>query len=100
MARFSDKSNVAHTCPFINTVIDFIKKNTKEEVCTTEIIEILEEIRSANGELRDWGNETYNEKESIEREIDKANSEIDRLIYKINELEGEINELKNELKQL
>ena len=92
MARYSDNAPVGHTCPLIDRVISFLDSIDCEEVHPNDIktyINVLEEIRSANDQLRTWGNELYKEKEDIESDYE----------YEIKELKGRIDDLEYDLRQ-
>lgn len=92
MARYNDNAPVGHTCPLIDSVISFVENNTDNgvsEIEKKEIIEVLEKIRSANDQLRTWGNELYKEKEEIESDFE----------YEIKELKGRIDDLEYDLRE-
>lgn len=50
----------------------------------------LEELRTSNGLLRDWGHEMYNDAEYWESQADKMQD-------KVSELEGKVEDLESEL---
>lgn len=91
-------SGVAFTCPTIDSIIKSINtaiKNAeygikKEDLTSfTDVISeleglesMLEDVRSANSTLRDWGEEQY--------------QKVNDLEFNMETLEMEINELKNE----
>lgn len=61
-----DNAPVGHTCPTIDKAISFIKDAvnyldeehlTYGEGLLLKAIDYIEEVRSANATLRDWGNE-------------------------------------------
>jgi hypothetical protein len=61
MARRADNSPVGNTCPWIDEAIHVLD-SSKCDYNGTEVdnaIKALEKVRSANSELRDWGNELY-----------------------------------------
>lgn len=91
MARHNDNAPVGHTCPMINEVISAIESVDWNDTYWTKesIIEIMEKIRSANDQLRTWGNELYKEKEAIESDFE----------YEIKELKGIIDDLEYDLRQ-
>jgi len=90
MAR--DNSSIPQTCPLINDVIEFIDYSheieDKEELIAQSkvFIDVMEDIRKHNEDLRSWGNEMYIEKEYREKEIENLNSKIEDLLNEINEL--------------
>jgi chromosome segregation ATPase len=90
MAR-TDVTGVYATCPLIDKVIDYIKlyATFEDERDEKEILKLLEEIRHANGTLRDFGTNLYSEKES----------EINDLEKQISKLEGNISDLEYALKE-
>ena len=78
MARYKDHSPVGHTCPWIDEAIDVLQSS--ECAYNTDVvnsaIKALEKVRSANDELRNWGNELYGEVEEMKAEIDKLEAII------------------------
>lgn len=115
---------VRHTCPdidrmiqIITSMVDQMDSSYSDELTIDELKENigdwshalkeigygsrneLEDLRSANGALRDWGNELYSEVEELESEIDSETRKTSELEEKVSELENEIEELKSELMQ-
>jgi len=89
MGRNNDHSGVPYTCPLINEVISAVKSVEWPENSywdATRVIEILEQIRTHNEKLRQFGIDTY-----IER---------DEYSYKVDDLEREIDQLKETIEQL
>lgn len=73
MARKLDHAPVGHTCPDIDKIVD-----------------MLNELRNANDELRTWGNEQWDradEAEGIQSDLEKEN---DALKNTICDLESEL----------
>ena len=104
MARYNDNAPVGHTCPLIDKVISFLYSIDCEEVQQNDIktcINVLEEIRSANDQLRTWGNELYKEKDEMESdfeyEIKELKVKIDDLEYDLRGKEKEIISLEKDL---
>ena len=60
----------------------------------------MENIRSDNQELRQWGNDEYDRAEEAEEERDNAVYKCDQLEDKIDILESEIDYLKDEISNL
>ncbi|HHT99011.1 MAG TPA: hypothetical protein GXZ79_02890 [Acholeplasma sp.] len=60
----------------------------------------LEELRSANAALRDWGNEMYNDAESLESERDDFERKYEEEKEKVSKLEDEVEELRSEISEL
>ena len=116
MGTYNDNAPIGHTCPIIDNVIsrmesskeeaDYIslhpEEDSSEEANTISneikiaILEI-EDVRSANSELRDWGNEEYSRAEEAEKERDEAIRDKEYLQEEIDELKAEIKELENQL---
>ena len=120
MARYNDNAPIGHTCPIIDNVIgkmesakneaEYIFKHPEEDSSEeantilgemVDAIKEIEDVRSANSELRDWGNEEYSRAEEAEGERDEAikdkeylQEEIDELKAKIEKLENQLNEVK------
>lgn len=107
MGRYHDNSGVSNTCPLINEVIDFVGNLDYEDILPyekTKIINILEQIRSMNLSLRDWGNEQCNLNESNEKEVDyltrqitSLEQEIDYFKMQLASSERRVEELEGEL---
>jgi polyhydroxyalkanoate synthesis regulator phasin len=98
MARRGDNAPIGHTCPKIDSVISIIHSvyTSSEEMSRqeyTEFEKLMEEIRSANSTLREWGNEHYERSEEMEKDYDYTK---DRLA----DAESEIFDLKKEIKEL
>jgi len=118
MSRYNDNSPVDWTCPIIDSVITSMEeaknqaeyvskhKQPKEDVHDEMILIIaelvdgineIEKIRSANIELRDWGNEQHNRAEEVEEERDEIIRKNEWLIEEIEELKTTIEELEEKL---
>lgn len=118
-----NRVQVGYTCPTINSVIskmesainelNYLKRCPSEHIydsteegisCLKDAIEEMEDIRRANSELRDWGNEECEEKnnlkdklfdlelkcEYLEETADSQNREIEKLeneVYRLNQFE-------------
>lgn len=102
MARRGDNAPVGHTCPKIDSVISMVhslylssEEMSKQEY--TEFEKLMEEIRSANSTLREWGNEENQKAEEFEKDLDYANRKIDDLTEEVEALKVEIKELENNL---
>jgi sugar-specific transcriptional regulator TrmB len=102
-----DNAPIGNTCTTINSIIAKMEEAKNEAVwCLRNIdeehtgelnniiseiydaIDEIEQIRSDNSTLRDWGNELYYEKDELERENDD-------LLLKIENLESELDEERN-----
>lgn len=73
----------SHTCPLIDDAINHMEK-----------------VRSANGELRDWGREQYDRATEAERELDKALRTIEDHEQTITDLKSQISELDDRIEFL
>jgi predicted nuclease with TOPRIM domain len=72
-----DHSGIKETCPWIDEVQTFI--DSLEEVPQSEkdaMSNILEEVRGANADLREWGNSLYSEIQDLQSQLDN----IERLV--------------------
>lgn len=111
--NYGDNAPIGNTCPMIDNIIgrmeaakneaEYISKNpeqdSSEEVNLilgelVEAIKEMEDIRSANSELRDWGNEEHERANEAEKERDELTGEVDELKSKIENLKSEIEELE------
>lgn len=99
MGSNRDYSPVGQTCPMINDVIGFLEYahtiDDKDELKSQAIVFIdeMEKIRSANKELREWGNDLQKQVLNLEDSIEDLEKEMR---YK----DREIEDLNYELKQL
>lgn len=103
MANYRDQSGIPNTCPKIDEVISAIKSvGWSEDEFHSEkcLIATMEEIRSANSSLRDWGNEQFSEKENAESDRDYHEKEVAEKNEEIKNLKSEIKELENQIEQL
>lgn len=66
----------------------------------SDLIDILEDLRSENQELREWGNELYEKVENLEREVDLLEGSKEDLESEIEELNDEIVNLNKENEDL
>jgi chromosome segregation ATPase len=108
---------VEHTCP----IIDRVKRSIKDakSLCKSRINNIddaisilsdivseldldsdLEEIRSANSALRDWGYDKCKEVDECNNEISDLLDEIESLKTQLQENNEEINELQIQISNL
>lgn len=107
MGRFDDNAPIGNTCPIIDDVVNYIE-NFREEFSNEDndidfhfALGVMEDIRSANLELRNWGNDLYQELEELKKErdnlIDELNDseeELERANSKIDELEDFITKIE------
>ena len=100
---------IGYTCPDIDVIVE--KAKEIQSICkspegeehelnyrwildlASDIISQIEDLRSSNSTLRDWGNE-------INDELEDAEAENDKLQQKIEELEEEISDLNYQIKEL
>jgi predicted nucleic acid-binding Zn-ribbon protein len=87
------------TCPLIDDVIKYIRHGDLNlDVSDVKIIiEMLEDIRLANSDIREWGHSSIDD---LESEIENHEETILDLKSKITELEDYNSELKHEIKDL
>jgi len=106
MARKHDYTGVPQTCPKIDTVIRYIQSfklalEDEDSISEqTEIIDVLEQIRSANDELRTFANCTFEEKDEYEQERDLLENQVKELQSEISELNSEIKNLETKVDEL
>jgi chromosome segregation ATPase len=101
MAR--DYSPVQNTCPKIDEVIAFLETIDSEDVSRTsikDVVNVMEEIRSMNAELREWGNDEYRRAESLDDDLRRMESEKDDVEREVSRLEKEVDELTSELNNI
>jgi ElaB/YqjD/DUF883 family membrane-anchored ribosome-binding protein len=107
-----DNAPIKHTCPIIDSIIaemesakgeaEYILKNKNEDseiearaiiVALESAIGIIEDVRTANSTLREWGNDEYERAEEAEKREAEALREIEDLKDRILELKDNIEEL-------
>jgi len=106
-----DNAPVGNTCPEIDSIISLIRnmdnynineeselKDLNSDIRSCEIL--LEEIRSANSELREWGNDLHRDKEDLENENYKLQDQVSDLENTILDLQEDIKNLESELKEI
>jgi hypothetical protein len=95
MPRYSDNSNIPNTCPKIDEVISAIESVDWGDSSYWDkriLIEILEKIRKANSDLRDWGNQMCRERDDLEDQLDELRKENQSLKDEASYLEKVIKE--------
>lgn len=110
MGRYDDNAPIGNTCPIINDAVNYIEgfreafSNEDNDIDFHFALGVMEDIRSANLELRNWGNGLYRDLEEIEQErnklidqLDDSESELEKAKTKIEELEDFITELKEQI---
>ena len=105
MGRYNDNAPIGHTCPKIDSVISNIHSiyMSSEEITKHEYVQfekLMEEIRSANSTLREWGNEENKKAEEFEKDFDRANRQVEDLEAEVMELKDEIKELERKIEEL
>jgi len=109
MSRYSDYSGVPHTCPKIDEVIDFLngidwdlddddERDLAHE--STKMIEVLEEIRTANSTLRDWGNNMCRERDEAQQDLEYYQSKNEDLEKEVKNINDEVKELEKKIEDL
>lgn len=83
MGRKQDNAPVGNTCPTIDEVLTFIDGIFPDENLEAQEIDhvrnLMEDIRSANAQLREWGNEAHERVENLECELSNIDGrETDR----------------------
>lgn len=97
-----DNSYVPQTCPMIDQVIRMVNHaaNSEEPMSgseNNEIEKLMENIRSANSDLRDWGNGKYNEAYEFEKDNDSLKDQVSELEQEIKRLKEEVKDLEEQL---
>lgn len=111
---YDDREPVGQTCPIIDEAKDCVSLlyditssyDDKFQECDINVIDfnlrriktILEELRSANSSLRDWGNNWVDKANEFEREIDTLKDDIDDYESGIDLLKDNINSLEDDIK--
>ena len=102
MGRKTDNAPIGHTCPKIDDVISTVHNwySDAEEITKSDYQNFekkMEEIRSANSTLREWGNEQCQLAEEFESDLDDAKEQVTDLKSEIEDLKAELKSLEKEL---
>jgi len=103
MARYRDYSGIDNTCPKIDEVISAIDSVNWDEDSYWDaktVTEIMEQIRKANSDLRDWGNQMCRERDELQDEFDDLKRENDKLQDDVIYYEKQVKELGNKIDSL
>jgi predicted nucleic acid-binding Zn-ribbon protein len=92
MSRDRDYSGIQNTCPKINEVISAIESDMPDDSYHTkkELVGIMEELRTANLQLRTWGNDLYREKNVLEKELESSKREFDSLKDELQDIQSQL----------
>ncbi len=102
MGRYRDNAPVGHTCPMIDEVISAINSVDWGEGNYWDahrVIDIMENIRSANGQLRDWGNDECRLRSELEEELEEVKKENSKYLEQIEDLKDTIKSLESKLEE-
>lgn len=110
MAYYDDNAPIKNTCPIINDVVGYIEgfreefSNEDNDIDFYFALGVMEDIRAANLELRNWGNDLYRDLQSLEKErdalidkVDESEHELMRANVRIDELEDWVEDLQQRI---
>jgi chromosome segregation ATPase len=110
MGYYDDNAPIKNTCPIINDVVNYLERfredfsNEDNDLDFHCALGVMEDIRAANLELRNWGNGLYRDLQSLEKErdalidkVDESEHELMRVNARIEELENYIDELQQKI---
>ena len=119
MARYNDNAPIGNTCPTIDNIVgkmeyakceaEYILKHPEEDSTEeaksilgelVDTISDMENIRSDNQELRQWGNDEYSRAEDAEEERDEAIKRCEDSETEIDDLKAQIEELQEKLSEV
>jgi septal ring factor EnvC (AmiA/AmiB activator) len=106
MAYRGDPTGVSLTCPLIDEVIAFLNNIEWDEdekdldTDATRIVQVLEMIRKANSQLRNFCEEQYDRANEFEKDLERASNRIDELEHSCKSLEKEVNQLEDTITDL
>ena len=103
MSRYRDNSGIDHTCPKIDEVISAIDSVNWDEDNYWDaktVTEIMEKIRKANSDLRDWGNQMCRERDELQDQLDDLEKENKNLKSDVDYYEKQVKELENKIYSL
>lgn len=104
MGRRDDNAPIGHTCPKIDSVISsihdlYISSEEMSREHYTQFEKEMEEIRTANGTLRDWGNKQCDELIEMEKDRDYYEKRCRELENEVSSLQDDVKELQKELSE-
>ena len=106
MGRYNDNAPIGNTCPIINDVVRYIEV-FREQYDTDQAdydfemaLGVLEDVRGANLELRNWGNDLYGQLEESEKERERFVIYIEDLEEKLMRADSRIEELEEYVEEL
>lgn len=106
MGRYNDNAPIGNTCPIIDDVCRYIE-GFREQYDTDSAdydfdmaLGVLEDIRGANLELRNWGNDLYGQLEESEKERERFVFYIEDLEEKLMRADARIEELEEYAEEL
>lgn len=82
-----------YTCPMIDTVVENIKA---AEFSLNGLVAEMEDIRSANSQLRDCVEYWKDKAENLEKDVEKLEEQIFDLKIDLKDAAAELKEYKNE----
>lgn len=110
MGYYDDNAPIKNTCPIINDVVRYIEgfreqfSNEDNDIDFYFALGVMEDIRAANLELRNWGNDLYRDLQSLEKErdalidkVDESEHELMRANARIEELEAWVEDLQQRI---
>jgi hypothetical protein len=73
---------VEETCPMLDELMDAIKMNDWEHhrVTKNDLLQMIEQLRSANHELRSWGRKLYCQNQELIKENLQLQKDYERRI--------------------
>jgi polyhydroxyalkanoate synthesis regulator phasin len=104
--RYGDYTGVDQTCPYIDSVRDFIEsvewsdEEKDLEAEAKKACEVLEKIRKMNSTLRDFGNKQAQELEEMEKDRDYYKKEYESQERDIKSLQEEVRDLEKQLSEV
>lgn len=101
MSYYDDNAPIKNTCPIINDVIRYIE-GFREEFSNEDndldfhcALGVMEDIRAANLELRNWGNDLYKDLQILEKERGILVGKIEELEHELMRANARIDELED-----
>ena len=100
-----DNAPIGNTCPMIDDVIrsiDYIKDRMSPAADDDihddfkNALSVLEDVRSANSTLREWGNDQHNRADDFEGQADHLEAELRKLRSELEDRERDIKDLEND----
>lgn len=103
MSSIVYREPVNYTCPDIDKVINILESAREGFADDSDFdlaCDLMEELRTANAKLRDWGSEMSEEVGNLENKLSELENDIEYLQTEKDDLSGYVEELESKVRTL